>query len=102
MWLRPGLELADLEGRTGKMAVACWAGEVRVVRASARYAALIRVDVTRRDPLTALVASPLAAMVGESTEDKAPVSPAMPRGLDLLDVPEEVPAPRGPRGNGSG
>jgi hypothetical protein len=40
VWPRPGLGLADLEGRTGRLAVACWAGEVRVVRASTRYAAL--------------------------------------------------------------
>ena len=51
LWLRPGLDLTDLDGKTGKVAVACWAGEVRVVRASARFAALVRVDMTRRDPL---------------------------------------------------
>ncbi len=62
VWLRPGLDLSDLDGKTGKLAVACWAGEVRVVRASARYAALIRVDITRRDPLTGLVRSPLARL----------------------------------------
>ena len=102
VWLRPGLELADLEGRTGKMAVACWAGAVRVVRASPSYAALIRVDVTRRDPLTGLVVSPLAAMVGEPAEGKASMPVPVPLGLDLPDVPEEIPAPRGPRGSGSG
>jgi hypothetical protein len=88
VWLRPGLDLTDLEGRTPKLAVACWAGEVRVVRASARYAALIRVDVTRRDPLTDQVASPLAAHFDDTWSD-APVSPGMPPlGLDLADIPE--------------
>lgn len=60
VWLRPGLDLTDLEGKTSKFAVACWAGEVRVVRASERYAALLRVDIARRDPPTAEVLSPLA------------------------------------------
>ena len=53
-------DLTDLEGKTGKFAVACWAGEVRVVRASEQYVALLRVDIARRDPPTAEVLSPLA------------------------------------------
>jgi hypothetical protein len=95
VWLRPGLDLTDLEGKTAKLAVACWAGEVRVARASTRYAALLRVDITRRDPLTRLVGSPLAEMFnGRPTS--VPVSPGMPPlGLDLDDVPE--PAPEAPR-----
>ncbi len=95
IWLRPGLALSDLEGRTDKLAVACWANEVRVVRASARFAALLRVDVTRRDPLTAEVKSPLPGLIPAKLLAKiranAPVSPGMPPigGLDLPDVPEE-------------
>jgi hypothetical protein len=87
--LRSGLDLTDLEGRAGKIAVACLAGEVRVARASARHAGLIRVDITRRDPLARLVSSPLPALLGETSP--APVSPGMPPlslGLDLDDVPE--------------
>jgi hypothetical protein len=87
VWLRPGLELADLEGKTGKLAVACWAGEVRVVRASRRFAALVRIDVTRRDPLTGLVRSPLAGLVPGDGAD-VPVSPGLPPlGLNLDDIP---------------
>ncbi|GAA1767494.1 hypothetical protein [Luedemannella helvata] len=89
VWLRPGLDLTDLDGRTGKLAVACWAGEARVVRASARFAALIRVDITRRDPLARLVSSPLPTLL--DGYGPAPVSPGMPPldlGLDLDDVPE--------------
>jgi hypothetical protein len=78
VWLRPGLDLSDLDGKTGKLAVACWAGEVRVVRASARQAALIRVDITRRDPLTGTVCSPLARSVTTPTDPVAPVSPGGP------------------------
>ncbi len=99
VWLRPGLELADLEGRCGKLAVACWADQVTVVRASRSYAALIRVDVTRRDPLRTSVASPLLGWVPDSWLHRAaPVSPAVPAGLDLSDIPEpaDTPAPQRP------
>jgi hypothetical protein len=98
VWLRPGLDLADLEAKTDKLAVACWASEVRVVRASARYAALIRIDVTRRDPLAVTVSSPLVDLVPDDVLVEAPVSPGMPPlGLDLPDVPEVAPEPRGAR-----
>jgi hypothetical protein len=97
VWLRPGLDLTDLEAKTDKLAVACWASEVRVVRASARFAALVRVDIARRDPLTGLVVSPLAGLVPALVAG----SPAVPRprwaGLDLNDVPEEVPEARAAR-----
>jgi len=96
LWLRPGLDLADLESRADKLAVACWAGEVRVVRASERFAALVRVDVTRRDPLTELVASPLASLGRAAIEPAPPVS-QWP-GLNLADVPEQLTNP--PRAGG--
>jgi hypothetical protein len=90
VWLRPGLALSDLEGRIDKLAVACWANEVRVVRASARYAALVRVDITRRNPLSTTVDSPLPGLVPDFDSAAAPTSPGMPPvGLDLFDVPEE-------------
>jgi hypothetical protein len=91
LWLRSGLDVSDLDGVVGKVAVTCWAAEARVVRASARYAALIRVDVARRDPLTGAVSSPLALLLPKrrSAGAAAPVSPGMPPvGLDLADVPE--------------
>jgi hypothetical protein len=98
VWLRPGLDLDDLDGKTNKIAVTCWAGEARVVRASARYAALIRIDVTRRDPLTGLVRSPLAYRFSDPYESPVPVSPGLPPlGLDLDDVPEPVDEPRSAR-----
>lgn len=105
LWLRPGLDLAELESRIGKLAVACWASGARVVGASARYAALVRVDVARRDPLTAEVASPLAGLVppqrhgdGDGDVSNVPVSPGLPPlGLDLADIPEPTPEPRGGR-----
>ncbi|WP_344085706.1 hypothetical protein [Luedemannella helvata] len=93
VWLRPGLDITDLDGRTGKIAVTCMGSSARVVGASARWAALVRVDITRRDPLARLVLSPLPALLGETAP--APVSPGMPPlgGLDLDDVPEPAPEP---------
>jgi hypothetical protein len=99
IWLRPGLELADLETATGRLAVACWADEVRVVRASRHYAALIRVDIAHRDPLLARVVSPLRRLIPD-TFIPAPTSPGLPPvGLDLADVPDlaDGPKPARPR-----
>jgi hypothetical protein len=102
LWLRPGLSLEDLDGKAGKLAVTCWAGEVRVVRASTRYAALLRIDIARRDPLSDKVQSPLAKLIPlkrKATHDA--VQPAMVGlpavGLDLADVPEPAVEPRGGR-----
>jgi hypothetical protein len=104
LWLRPGLDLTDLDGKADKVAVSCWASEARMVRASARFAALIRVDLTRRDALMGKVASPLAALVAnlrknedeQASDEDAPLS-ALPVGLDLADIPEPEPQPRGGR-----
>ena len=87
LWLRPGLDLAELEARSAKIAVACWASTVQVI-ASRRFAALVRLDITRRDPLTGLVTSPLVG--GIPTQPPVPVEgdPFEGLGLDLLDVPE--------------
>jgi hypothetical protein len=77
--------------------VACWAKDVRVLAASPRYAALIRVDVTRRDPFADRVPSPLALLVPRPRTDKdaeVPVSPSLPRvGLELADIEEPAPEP---------
>ena len=104
LWLRPGLSLPDLEkeDRLAGVAVACWAKQVRAVAASERYAAFLRVDIARRDPLAGRVDSPLALLVPSlrSTPDAdVPVSPVVPPvGLELADVEEPAaPQPRGGR-----
>jgi hypothetical protein len=105
VWLRPGLSLRDLEqdGQVQKLAVACWANEVRVTRASRNRAALIRIDITRREPLADTIASSLPDHVPAGFPANAPTSPGMPPvGLDLPDVsdtpvPVEGPRPRRPR-----
>jgi hypothetical protein len=101
LWLRPGLELEDLDGKAGLIAVACIAKQVRVAPASEKYAALLRIDVARRDPLVGRVESPLALLIPSlrNTLPEAPVSPAIPAvGLELADIPEPAaPEPRGGR-----
>jgi hypothetical protein len=92
VWLRPGLSLRDLEqdGQVQKLAVACWAREVRVMAASRKYAALVRVDVTRREPLANTIKSPLPGYVPgdpDETTTGVPV-PALPIGVNLADVPD--------------
>jgi hypothetical protein len=114
IWLRPGLSIRELEqdGQVQKLAVACWANEVRVTRASRTRAAFIRVDVTRREPLTATVKSPLPGYLPDDQDDTsddtthAPPAPtALPVGVNLADVPtprkrssnDNEPRPRRPR-----
>jgi hypothetical protein len=94
IWLRPGLSIKDLEqdGQVQKLAVACWANEVRVTRASRKRAALIRVDVARRNPLENKIKSNLPDYVPDNMTDDmtatAPISPAVPPvGVNLADVP---------------
>ncbi|MCA2219524.1 hypothetical protein [Jidongwangia harbinensis] len=97
LWLRPGLSLHDLEqpGQVQKLAVACWANEARVTRASRKYAALIRVDITRREPLADTIVSSLPDHVPATMPATAPVSPAMPPvGLNFNDVDARSPRPR--------
>ncbi|MFC0528199.1 hypothetical protein [Phytohabitans kaempferiae] len=89
VWLRPGLSIHDLEqeGQMARLAVACWANEVRVERASRSRAALVRVDITRRETLTEHIGSPLPGLLPKDVPT-IPVSPATPPlgGLDLADV----------------
>ena len=97
VWLRAGLDLEQLEGNAGKLAVACWASEVRIAGASQRHAALVQVDVTRRDPLTAVVGSPLVRLVptGPARATAEILEPV--GGLDLDDVPADTfPFPTAP------
>jgi hypothetical protein len=97
LWLRPGLELGDLDDKCGRIAVACWANQARVVAASEKYAALVRVDLARRDPLRLTVDSPLALLIPSlriTNSADVLVSPAVPPvGLELADIEEPAPEP---------
>ena len=90
VWLRPGLSQDDLEGRYQQIAVATWATEVRAV-ASTRWAALVQVDITRRNTLADIVESPLPATLPADTGPALRPVPAVaftPTGLDLPDIPD--------------
>ncbi|PZF92273.1 hypothetical protein [Micromonospora endophytica] len=86
VYLRPGLSLADLEGRLDKIAVTCHASSVLVERASDGNAAYLRFDVKRREVLTATVTSPLAEVITPDAPATDRPTPVIPTALDLPDV----------------
>jgi len=95
VWLRSGLALPDLEAELPRIAVDCAADQVRIARASRSYAAFLRVDIARRDPLRALIVSPLSGLASGFDSADIPVSPGMPPvGLDLPDVPDREDRPQ--------
>jgi hypothetical protein len=103
VWLRTGLSLADLQSRLEKIAVACWASSVQAERASDGNAAYVRLDIKRREVLTAAVGSPLVDLVDPDTPTAEPKPVTVPTALDLPDVPRtEIPMARvTPRANGT-
>jgi hypothetical protein len=86
VYLRPGLSLADLEGRLDRIAVACHASTALIERASDGNAAYLRFDIKRREVLTAQVGSPLVDVIDPATPATDRPSPAVPMALDLPDV----------------
>jgi hypothetical protein len=89
IYLRPGLSVADLQGRLEKIAVACHASSVLVERASEGNSAYLRFDIKRREVLTANVSTPLVDVV-DPDAPKVPRQPAtVPTALDLPDVTDE-------------
>jgi hypothetical protein len=100
LWLRAGLSLEDLDGKAALIAVPCLAKQVRLTAASERYAALVRVDIARRDPLAVRIDSPLALLIPSLRNNvaDAPVSPAVPPfGLELADIEMPAAEPRNGR-----
>jgi len=91
IWLRPGLALADLQKRLDQIAVACWATAALAEVASRSNAALVRMDIKRRDVLGGTITSPLLELI----KSGAPPPPAGPR----RDPGRAGPAP-GPRQRG--
>lgn len=87
VFLRPGLSLADIQERAEKIAAGCWANSVIADQASTSNSALVRIDIKRRDPLTGVISSPLAAVIGDRMPGTKPVAvPPPPVNLDLTDV----------------
>ncbi|WP_412517451.1 hypothetical protein K8Z49_01450 [Actinomadura madurae] len=96
IWLRPGLSLADLESRLDKIAVACWAANITVERASSRNSAFVRADIKRRDALTGTVNSPLVDLVDPDTPAASRTAAEAPAALDLPDIPADTVEPDEP------
>jgi len=90
IYLRPGLSLTDLEGRHEKLAVACHADTVIVERASEATAAYLRLDIKRREVLTATIGSPLVGLVDPDTPAVLRPVTDLPTALDLPDVAPDV------------
>ncbi|MGC5333044.1 hypothetical protein [Micromonospora sp. DT62] len=86
VYLRPGLSLADLEGRLDRIAVTCHASTALVERASDGNAAYLRFDIKRREVLTAEVGSPLVDVIDPSIPATDRPMPVVPTALDLPDV----------------
>ncbi|MEU7923511.1 hypothetical protein [Micromonospora zamorensis] len=86
VYLRPGLSMADLEGRLDKIAVTCHASTALVERASDGNAAYLRFDIKRREVLTAQVNSPLVDVINPDTPTADRPMPVIPTALDLPDV----------------
>jgi hypothetical protein len=84
--LRPGLSLPDIQQRLDKLAAGCWADSVLADRASASNAALVRIDIKRRDPLIGTIASPLKTVFGSVIPARKPTAAPPPVALDLTDV----------------
>jgi hypothetical protein len=87
VWLRPGLALADLEQRLDRLAAGCWAAECRITPASRRYAALLRIDIARRNPLSGTLGTDFATRVPATAGRGSWVDLDAVTGLDLPDVP---------------
>ncbi|MEH0984699.1 hypothetical protein [Micromonospora sp. CPCC 205556] len=90
VYLRPGLSMADLEGRLDRIAVACHAATALVERASDGNSAYLRFDIKRREVLTATVGSPLVDVITPDTPTADRPTPVIPTALDLPDVDAPV------------
>jgi hypothetical protein len=86
IYLRPGLSESDLQSDLEKIAVACHASSALVERASDHRAAYLRIDIKRREVLTAKVGSPLVDLVDPDTPAVARDAVEPPTALDLPDV----------------
>jgi hypothetical protein len=97
IWLRPGLSVKDIQDRSEQIATACWASSVIIDRADPSNSALLRIDIKRRDPLTAVIDSPLKAAAAGFIPDSMPGTPVVPTALDLTDVTADEVTTAGPR-----
>ncbi len=94
VWLMPGLSIHDFENAAEQIATATWARTARVER-HVRNGSLIRVDVVRRDPLTARGALASVLIPPASAEEK--------RAADITAYPgSDTPASTAAAANSAG
>jgi hypothetical protein len=86
IYLRTGLSLKEIQARADKIAVTCHARQITAEPASDRNAALIRVDIKRREVFTTTVVNPLAGLVDPDTPQRVRDLGLVPTALDLPDV----------------
>lgn len=90
IYLRPGLSEDDLNSQLDRLAVACWAREVQVIRPGSN-AAYLRIDIKRREVLTETIASPLVELLDPATPVRPRSNGHLPTALNLADIPADVP-----------
>ena len=91
VWLRPGLALDDLLDEINKIAVACWASSAVAEAASRSNAALVRVDIKRRNVLGGTITNPLLDMIKSGAPATQRDTAEIPTALDLPQVaPSDV------------
>lgn len=99
VWMRLGLTLLDLNDRVrAELAGTALAADARVTPASTRFASLIRVDVTHRDPLARTVTAPLAGQIPDFPRPRSAAIEGDVLGLSLDDIPDVPAAPPSGRG----
>jgi hypothetical protein len=108
VWLPAGLSVKDIEDDGERLAAACWAHEVRVTP-TRHQAALVIVDVIRRDPLatrTVLRPAVLDDIDGDDTTPRSRngTAPLPDRATLQPNAPADFPTVQAARnsGNGSG
>ncbi|TWF81866.1 hypothetical protein FHX44_117811 [Pseudonocardia hierapolitana] len=104
VWLPAGLSVKDIEDDGDRLAAACWAHEVRVTP-TRHQAALVVVDVIRRDPLatrTVLRPAVLDDLDGDDTPTRNGATAPLPDRSTLQpNAPAEFPTVQAAR-NGNG
>ena len=89
VWLPAGLSVKDIEDDAPRLAVACWAREVRVTP-TRWQAALVVVDIVRRDPLGARTVLTPAVLDDIDGDDTAPENGSTAPLPDRADLPTPV------------
>jgi hypothetical protein len=105
VWLPAGLSVKDIEDDDERLAAACWAHEVRVTP-TRHQAALVVVDVIRRDPFTdhpVLTPAVLDDIDGDDTPHRNGWTAPLPDRSTLQPAtPADFPTVQAARNNGNG